>query len=100
MLFGTAYYHEYQPYERLAEDIRLMREAGFTTIRVGESTWASWEPQDGQFELAWMDRIIDALHAANLKVIFGTPTYAIPAWLARKQPEIMAHHASGVAVSS
>jgi beta-galactosidase len=33
MLYGAAYYHEYQPYERLDEDIRLMREAGLTVMR-------------------------------------------------------------------
>ncbi len=93
MLYGAAYYHEYQPYERLAEDIRLMREAGLTVVRVGESTWTSWEPQDGQFEFAWMDRVIDAMHEAGIKVIFGTPTYAIPAWLHRKHPDLMAEYA-------
>ena len=36
MLYGAAYYHEYQPYERLQEDIRLMQEAGLTVVRLGE----------------------------------------------------------------
>ena len=27
ILYGAAYYHEYMPYERLDEDIRLMKEA-------------------------------------------------------------------------
>lgn len=95
MLYGAAYYHEYQPYERLNEDIRLMTDAGLTVVRLGESTWASWEPVDGHFEFAWMDRVIDALHGAGIKVILGTPTYAIPAWLHRKHPEIMAQYAQG-----
>ena len=42
-----------------------------------------------------MDRVIDALHEAKIKVIFGTPTYAIPAWLHRKHPDLMAHYAQG-----
>jgi beta-galactosidase len=95
MLYGAAYYHEYQPYERLAEDIRLMREAGLTVVRLGESTWSSWEPEDGRFEFAWMDRVIDAMHEAGIKVILGTPSYAIPAWLHRKFPEIMAQYERG-----
>ena len=28
VLYGAAYYHEYMPYERLDEDIRLMKRAG------------------------------------------------------------------------
>ena len=62
MLFGAAYYPEYQPYERLDEDIRLMREASVTCVRVGESTWGTWEPRDGHFEFDWMLRALDALH--------------------------------------
>ncbi len=95
MLYGVAYYHEYQPYERLAEDIRLMKEAGLTVVRLGESTWSSWEPDDGHFEFAWMDRVIDAMHEAGIKVILGTPSYAIPAWMNRKFPEIMAQYERG-----
>ena len=58
-LYGAAYYAEYAPTDRLDEDIRLMKEAGLNVVRIGESTWSLFEPQDGQFEFAWMDRIID-----------------------------------------
>ena len=36
VLFGAAYYHEYQPRDRLKDDLDLMAEARFTVIRVGE----------------------------------------------------------------
>src|ERR1017187_1292711 len=81
ILYGAAYYHEYMPSERLDKDIELMKKAGLSVVRLGESTWSSFEPQDGQFEFAWMDRILDKLHAAGIKVIFGTPTYSVPVWL-------------------
>src|SRR6266545_562018 len=61
MRFGAAYYPEYQPYQRLDRDIALMREAGLTFVRMGESTWSSWEPADGRFEFTAMDKAIDAL---------------------------------------
>ncbi len=89
LLYGAAYYHEYMPSERLAEDVRLMREAGVNFVRIGESTWSSWEPQDGVFETAWIDRVLDAMHAADIHVMVGTPTYATPPWLITKYPEIM-----------
>lgn len=94
-LYGAAYYAEYAPTDRLDEDIRLMKEAGVTEVRVGESTWALFEPQDGVFEFAWMDRILDALHKAGIKVILGTPTYAIPSWMAREHPEVLSKTVSG-----
>ena len=90
-LYGAAYYSEYTPTDRLDEDIRLMKEAGLTVVRVGESTWSLFEPQDGQFEFAWMDRILDKMHEAGIKVILGTPTYSIPAWMAAEHPEVLSH---------
>jgi len=47
ILYGAAYYHEYMPYERLDKDVELMQRAGMTVVRVGESTWTSWEPREG-----------------------------------------------------
>ena len=90
-LYGAAYYSEYTPTDRLNEDIRLMKEAGLTVVRVGESTWSLFEPHDGVFEFAWMDRILDAMQEAGIKVILGTPTYSIPSWMATEHPEVLSH---------
>jgi beta-galactosidase len=95
MRYGAAYYPEYQPYDRLERDIALMREANLTFVRLGESTWSNWEPADGRFEFGWMEKVVDALHEAGIAVLLGTPTYAIPPWLHRKYPEIMAVRARG-----
>lgn len=95
ILYGAAYYHEYMPEDRLDEDIRLMNDFGLTVVRVGESTWSVFEPQEGVFEFEWMDRIIDKMHKAGIKVILGTPTYSIPAWLAHKHPEVLAERTNG-----
>src|SRR5690242_14291409 len=59
ILYGAAYYHEYEPYERLDQDIAMMKKAGLNVVRMGESTWSLWEPEDGRFEYAWMDRVVD-----------------------------------------
>ena len=95
VLYGVAYYHEYMPYERLDKDIQMMKDAGITVVRVGESTWSLFEPREGEFEFAWMDRILDKMHEAGIKVILGTPTYSIPAWLAHEHPEILIEYPGG-----
>ena len=95
MLFGASYYHEYQPYERLEADLDLMIEAGFTMIRVGESTWSSYEPVDGEISFEALRRVVEAATQRGLKVVVGTPSYAIPPWLARAHPDILAVTADG-----
>lgn len=98
ILFGAAYYPEYQPVRRMSEDFRLMREAGFSLIRVGESVWSTWEPRDGVYDLDWLQPVLDEAGANGIAVVLGTPTYAVPPWLMVKHPEIAAESATGVRV--
>jgi beta-galactosidase len=64
-------------------------------IRVGESVWSTWEPEEGRFELDWLEPVLDAAHERGIGVILGTPTYAVPMWLVRRHPEIAAETATG-----
>ncbi|AKD58402.1 beta-galactosidase [Spirosoma radiotolerans] len=95
MLFGVAYYDEYMPYERLEKDIAMMKEAGINVVRIAESTWSTMEPQEGVFDFSHIDRVLNAMHKAGIKVIVGTPTYAVPTWLVRKYPDVLAITAQG-----
>ncbi|MEU1268312.1 beta-galactosidase [Streptomyces sp. NPDC005799] len=102
VLFGAAYYHEYRPPygtdhpdERLKADLDLMAEARFTVIRVGESVWSTWEPENDVFDLDWLQPVLDGAQERGVSVILGTPTYAIPPWLARQYPEIAGERRSG-----
>lgn len=89
LLYGTAYYYEYLPYDRLDEDIKMMKDANINVVRIGESTWSTYEYQDGKFDFSKLDKVLDAMYAAGIHVIVGTPTYAIPAWLVKEYPEVM-----------
>ncbi len=93
--FGAAYYLEYERTPKLEADLDLMREAGFTVIRVGESVWSTWEPEEGRFDLDWLEPVLDAAHERGIGVILGTPTYAVPMWLVRRYPEIAAESSTG-----
>ncbi len=95
VLFGAAYYHEYQPHDRLRTDLDLMAQARFTVIRVGESVWSTWEPDNGRFDLDWVLPVLDGARERGISVVLRTPTYPVPPWLSRQYPEIAAEHATG-----
>lgn len=90
ILYGAAYYEEYAPEDRLQTDVQMMKSAGITVVRIAESTWGTLEPQDGVFDYSHVDRVIQAMGKAGIHVIVGTPTYAIPTWLAREHPDVLA----------
>ena len=95
LMFGAAYYPEYMPYDRMDQDFAMMKKAGINTIRVAESTWSTLEPEDGVFDFSYIDQILEKAQEEDMDVIVGTPTYAIPSWLAKKDPEIMVTNARG-----
>ena len=87
--FGATYYDEYMPESRVEEDMALMSKAGMNIIRIAESTWSTWEPRDGEFQFLQLRRMLEAAARHDISVIVGTPTYAIPPWLAKKYPDIL-----------
>lgn len=93
---GAAYYPEHWQEERWAEDIRLMREAGLTVVRMGEFAWSTFEPADGDFHFEWMDRVIAMLAEAGIVSVLGTPTAAPPAWLTQSHAETLAVEENGL----
>ncbi len=95
MRIGAAYYAEYVGFDRLDTDLDLMVRAGFRVIRVGESVWSTWEPRDGELNLEWLRPVLDGAHARGIDVILGTPTYAIPPWLATADPTVLAQRGTG-----
>ena len=95
LMFGAAYYPEYMPCERIKKDFSMMKKAGINTIRVAESTWSTLEPRDGEFDFTYIDRILSEAQRADLAVIVGTPTYAIPSWLAQKDPDVLVVNSGG-----
>ena len=95
LLLGAAYYPEYMPYDRIEKDLEMMKKAGMNVIRIAESTWSTLEPEPGKFNFSYIDAAIWEAEKQNMKVIIGTPTYAIPAWLCKKDGDVMVTTKSG-----
>ena len=87
---GCCYYPEHWPQERWAIDAQMMVESGLSWVRIGEFAWSRLEPKPGQFEFDWLDRAIDTLAEAGLKIILGTPTATPPRWMLEIYPDMLA----------
>ena len=98
LLFGAAYYDEYMPCERLEQDVAMLKKAGINTVRIAESTWSTCEPQEGVFDFSHVERVMDAMEKAGINVIIGTPTYAVPTWMVKSHPDVIAEtiHGRGI----
>lgn len=95
LLYGAAYYDEYMPYDRLQQDVAMMKKAGINTVRIAESTWSTCEPQEGIFDFSHVERVMDAMEEVGINVIIGTPTYAIPTWMVKSHPDVLAETVKG-----
>ena len=92
---GTCYYPEHWSEDTWAEDARRMAEAGLTWVRIGEFAWSRLEAVPGELTFGWLDRAIETLGAAGLKVVLGTPTATPPRWMIDRHPDMLAVDAGG-----
>ena len=94
---GVAYYPEHWGRERWLTDIKKIKECGLSTLRLAELAWAQMEPEEGRFDLDWLEEFINlAWKEAGLKIILGTPSEASPVWLRDKHPEVIRLNAAGL----
>ena len=95
LIYGAAYYEEYAQGDRLERDMELIAAAGMNTIRIAESTWSVEEPRCGEFDFSHVLRTVEAAARRGIRVIVGTPTYAIPKWLYDLDPTILGENKFG-----
>ncbi|MEW6597514.1 MAG: beta-galactosidase [Pseudomonadota bacterium] len=88
LFVGTCYQPIDRSPEQIRADIAIMKAAGFNMVRMGDLSWDSFEPADGQFSFEWFDRVLDQMHAAGIKVILDIPGAPAPLWLHKKYPGI------------
>lgn len=86
---GTCYYPEHWEESLWKEDLSRMKKAGIEVIRIAEFAWNKFEPEEGIYTFDFFDRFMKTAQAADMKVIFCTPTATPPAWLTEKYPEVL-----------
>ena len=73
----------------LKDDLRLMKLANVNTMTVGIFALSAIEPTEGNYNLEWLDKIIDDVYNQGGRVILATPSGARPAWLSEKYPVVL-----------
>jgi beta-galactosidase len=92
---GANYHpHDWEP-ERWPIDIELMKQAGFTTVRLGHLCWDSYEPEDGVYAFEWFDRAMDLFAEAGIGVVLDVSTRPAPGWVHRLCPGCNIHDKNG-----
>jgi beta-galactosidase len=95
LALGAAWYPEQWPESRWNADLDLMQKAHMHVVRVGEFAWSGLEPQEGKYDLDWLERAVNLAGKHGLSVILGTPSGAPPVWMATKYPDIMVTDETG-----
>jgi beta-galactosidase len=76
-------------------DMRLMKQANCNIMSVGIFSWSAMETQEGRFDFAWLDTIMDKLAANGCFAVLATPSGSKPAWMSETHPEVCRVNASG-----
>uniref|UniRef100_UPI003FEE9490 beta-galactosidase n=1 Tax=Roseburia sp. TaxID=2049040 RepID=UPI003FEE9490 len=75
--------------EILKKDIEYMKAAHINEVTLGVFAWSTLEPREGEYELDWLEEIINNLYANGISVILSTPSAARPKWLSDRYPEVL-----------
>ena len=89
-LYVGANYHPHDDKnpEKIKNDIKLMKDAGFKVVRMGHLAWDSYETSDGKFDFDWFDKVMDMMNEAAIKVVLDIAIRPAPIWLHYKYPSI------------
>ena len=95
MLLGVDYYPEQWDEALMDADLDAIVDLGCNAIRIAEFAWHRMEPREGAFDFSFFDRVIEGAKRRGLRVILGTPTAAVPAWLAGSHPDVLSQDEHG-----
>ncbi|GAA1650069.1 beta-galactosidase [Actinoplanes couchii] len=93
--YGGDYNPEQWPEQVWDDDVRLMNRAGVNLATVGVFSWSRLEPREGEYDFAWLDHVLDTLHAGEIRVDLATATASPPPWFSRTYPESLPVTADG-----
>ena len=73
----------------LEKDVEMLKKSGCNVVSLGMFSWSTLEPEEGVFQLGWLQDVIDRLYKNEISTILSTPSGARPIWMAEKYPEVL-----------
>lgn len=88
ILYGGDYNPNQWPREIWVEDMDLFKKAGINSATVNVFSWAKLQPDENTYDFSELDDIIAMLSENGIDIVLATATGAMPAWMAKKYPEV------------
>lgn len=88
-LYAGVNYHPHDWSEsRWEKDVKMMKEASISVVRLGHLCWDSFEYENGKYSFEWFDKVLGLFEKAGIKVLLDIPTRPAPIWLHKICPSI------------
>lgn len=84
---GIYYYPEHWNENQWERDIKKIADMGYEFVHLAEFAWFKMEPEEGKYDFAWLDRVVNLCTKYNLKVLMCTPSATTPTWMRLNYPE-------------
>ena len=88
ILYGGDYNPNQWPREIWAQDMELFKKADINSATVNVFSWAKLQPDENTYDFSELDDIIALLSENGIDIVLATATGAMPAWMAKKYPEV------------
>lgn len=89
ILFGGDYNPEQWPHEVWDEDMELFHKASVNTVTLNVFAWALLQKGENDYDFSALDETVRRHAQAGHQIIMATATSTVPAWLAKKYPEVL-----------
>jgi len=75
--------------EIIDKDFYLMKRCGVNQLSMAIFSWSKLEPQEGVYDFAWLDAMLERVSKENKYLFLATPSGARPRWLSAAYPEVL-----------
>lgn len=87
-LYGGDYNPDQWSEDTWKQDIKVFKQANINSATINVFSWSLLEPEEGKYDFAKLDKIVQELSDADFDIVMATSTAAMPAWMFKKYPDV------------